>query len=179
MKILQINILVLSAALATMGWALGCTPECDQDGHVSGTSSSSGGGGQDAGARCLWGGNGGGLTFPVCPEKWTSAFIGTIDGQPYEIKDSGHITGTSPPVSPPYQLSLALSGTGSLDLDWGNPYIRGQWTSISNGGDMRLPEDGFKVRAVFTDSEILSSCDDYAFLYILHVTGGDLTGCSR
>jgi hypothetical protein len=173
MKSLSINILVLFATLATMGCALGCS----QGDQVSG--SSAGSGGHDAGSGCLWGGNGGGLTFPVCPADNTSEFMGTVDGKPYDTKDSGHITATSPPVAPPYQLSMALSGTGSLDIEWGDPYLRGQWTKISGGGYLRLPEDGVKLRAVFVDSEILRSCDEYAFLYILHVTGGDLTGCSR
>src|SRR5262249_17761855 len=97
----------------------------------------------------------------------------------YDTKDSGHVTGTSPYGAPPYQLSMALSGIGSLDLDWNDPYTRGQWTRINAGGVLRLPEDVTIHRDVSRDSQILFSCDDYAFLYILHVTGGDLTGCSR
>src|SRR6185503_5892345 len=101
----------------------------------------------------------------------------TIDGKPYDTKDSGHITALTPTSHPPYQLSMALSGPGSLDLDWGDPYVPGRWTQLG-GGILILPEDG-KARAVFSDSELLTSCEGYAFLYILHVMGGDLTGCSR
>jgi len=108
--------------------------------------------------------------------------MGTIDGIPYSTRDDSgmNTTATSPLIAPQYELSLALTFPGSLDVDWWDPYIRGQWTQISLGGIMRLPEDGInKHRHVFQDSQILVACEDYAFLYILHIDGGDLTGCSR
>ncbi len=114
--------------------------------------------------------------FPTCTEDDTSEFMGTIDGMPYHTKDSGHITAMAPPRHPPYTLSMKLAGEGSLDLMWGNPYIRGQWTNVA--GEMILPEGG-PVRGVYGDSQLLFSCDEYAFLFILVVDGGKLTGCSH
>jgi hypothetical protein len=177
MKSLHGNILVLSAALAVMGTALGCGQEDQISGSSSVSSSGDGTGGYGGGPRCVSVGNGGGLTFPVCPAQKTSEFMGMLDGMPYDTKDSGHITAMAPAQWPPYQLSMSLSGVGSLDLDWGNPFVRGRWTDLG-GGVFVTPEDG-KHRTVFSDSQLLFSCDDYSFLYILHVTGGDLTGCSR
>src|SRR5262245_49265248 len=153
---------------------------------MRGVSGAGNGGGSSTGnsgvggapTRCLWGGNGGGLTFPVCPAQFTSEFMGTIDGTPFDTKDSGHITGVSLPIAPPYQLNLGLSGGGRLDMEWGDPYIIGQWTKISGGGTMLLPGES-TTRIVSMDSEILSACGEFAFLYILHITGGELTGCSR
>jgi hypothetical protein len=173
MKPFRDNILALCVGLATVGVALGC----GEAGHA-GASSGAADGGYVLGGGCLWGGgNGGGLSFPVCTKEMTSEFMGTIDGKPYDLRDSGHFTALSPIQHPPYQLSLALTGAGSLDLDWGDPYVHGRWTALG-GGVFVVPGDG-KPRAVFSDSQLLASCDDYAFLYILHVTGGDLTGCSR
>jgi len=171
----RIHRLVLSTIIATMGCVVGCC----ESGAVEGSSGAGGGaGGSGYWPTCLWGGSGGGLTFPVCPAPQTNEFIGTIDGKPYDNKDSGHITGMQAPTHPPYYLSLNLGGVGSLDMTWGNPFVRGQWMHINGGGTLVLPQDGM-FRAVFADSQVLVSCDDYSFLYILHVTGGDLTGCSR
>src|SRR4051812_30361847 len=117
----RINRRIASAALAMMSLAFGC----GQGDHVDGTSSSSGGGGHDGGPDqfpCMWGGSGGGHSFPVCPAARTSEFIGTIDGKPYDLKSKGAITAMAPPNSPPYTLSMELSGGGSLDLLWGDPY---------------------------------------------------------
>lgn len=55
--------------------------------------------------------------------------------------------------------------------------MRGQWMNIDKG-TLVLPED-VKPRSVNAGSKLLFSCDEYHFLYILHVDGGDLTGCSR
>ena len=157
MRSLRLSAILLSTVLTSMGAGLGCG-QGDQE--------------------CLWSGNDAGLTFPVCPAPYTSEFMGTIDGMPVDIKNSGDVTVVSPANHPPYKLSMALNGDGSLDLWWGDPYIPGQWTKINGGGTIGLPGNS-KFRTVSTDSKILRSCDEYAFLYILHVTGGDLTGCSR
>lgn len=176
----RINRKFLSAVLSVVCLTLGC----GQGDQVDGTSSSSSGGGHDGGPvmfPCMWGKPDAGLTFPVCTEPQTSEFIGTIDGKPYDLKTKGAITAMAPPAHPPYSLSMALSGGGSLDLLWGDPYIRGTWKDVV--GDMILPENTSQSRGVYPDSQLLWSCDDYAFLYILHVWGpdsqGELTGCSR
>jgi hypothetical protein len=168
-----------SFALCTAVAVTACALACVQPVQTSSSSSSgtAGGGGAPNGQPCLWGGNGGGLTFPTCPAQRTSEFMGTIDGKPYDTKDSGNITATAAEQAPPYSLSMKLSGQGSLDLDWGDPYIRGQWTYVV--GTLRMPEDG-RLRSVRPDSQLLFSCDEYAFLYILRLDGADvLTGCSR
>lgn len=164
MRSSHLNVMLLSTGLAAMSAGLGCGVD------------SSGGGGQIP--RCNWTENDAGLTFPVCPGPYTSEFMGTVDGMPFDSKDSGNVTATSPPVAPPYQLSMRLADSGSLDIWWDDPYIWGQWSSIT-GGDMRVPGDWPKIRGVFQNSRILRSCDEYSFLYILHIEGGDLTGCSR
>jgi hypothetical protein len=169
MKPLRLNVILLSMGLASTGAGLGCG-KSDQG-------SDPGSGGYGAGGGCVWGGNGGGLTFPACPDLFTSEFMGTIDGKPYDIKDSGHITATAPVEHPPYQLSLSIGATGALDLDWWDPYVRGRWTDLS-GGTIILPEDGMP-RVVYATSQLLTNCEDFSYLYILHVYGGDLTGCSR
>jgi hypothetical protein len=160
MRTLRLKLMLLSTALATTSGGLGC---CDTSSDFNAP-------------RCVW--EKAGLTFPACLAPHTSEFMGTVDGMRFDSKDSGHVTGTSPLGTPPYQLSMALADNGSLDIDWDDPYLRGQWTNIK-GGTMRVPGDWPKVRTVFSDSEILMSCDEYAFLYILHINGGDLTGCSR
>ncbi len=159
---------IVRFVLYTIAVSVLCAPGCcpaghdNQGGQVEGssTSGSGGSGGAYSGQPCLWGGNGGGLTFPTCTEDNTSEFMGTIDGMPYHTKDSGHITAMAPPKHPPYTLSMKLADEGSLDLLWGDPYIRGQWTYVA--GEMILPEGG-PVRTIFGDSQILFSCDEYAF----------------
>jgi hypothetical protein len=175
MRSLRLNKLFLATALVAMAIGLGC----DQSDQGSGSTSGSGSGaGIDYPPRCVWGEPDAGLTFPVCPAMFTSEFVGTVDGMPFHTKDSASWTGTSLPDAPPYQLSVNFNGTGDLDLEWGNPYIRGQWTKISGGRTMRLPGESI-ARVVSTDSEVLYNCYEYSFLYILHITGGELTGCSR
>src|SRR6185503_7734165 len=115
----RIHRLVLSTIIATMGCVVGCC----ESGAVEGSSGAGGGaGGSGYWPTCLWGGSGGGLTCPVCPAPQTNEFIGTIEGKPYDNKDSGHITGMQAPTHPPYYLSLNLGGVGSLDMTWGNPF---------------------------------------------------------
>lgn len=177
MNPLHINGFGLSAALAIIACGAGCSEsyppvECSSAGS-GGTSS----GGADWGLSCLWAESRGDLSFPVCPSPLSSEFMGIIDGKPYDIKDRGKITGMAPPSHPPYTLSININGTGSLDLEWTNPYVRGQWMSVATGVIV-LPEDG-KPRTVDRSSQLLMDCEDYSFLYILHVEGGDLTGCSR
>jgi len=67
MKPSWINGFVMSTVLAIIGCALGCS----QSGEMEGTSST-GSGGAYSGQPCLWGGSGGGLSFPVCPAPKTS-----------------------------------------------------------------------------------------------------------
>src|SRR5262245_46434062 len=164
MRSLYLHLMVLSAALSAMGAGLGCGDGGD--------------GGGSPYPRCIWTENDAGLTFPVCPATYTSEFMGTVDGMPFDSKDSGNLTATSPPVAPPYQLSMRLADNGSLDLWWTDPYIQGQWASGVEG-TMRVPGNSSKIRTVYQDSQILRNCNEYAFIYILHITGGDLTGCSR
>lgn len=166
---------MMPVVLAVMSLALGC----GQGGQVDGSSTS---GGHDGGPDpfpCMWGKPD--VTFPVCSEPQTSEFIGTIDGKPYDLKTKGSITAMAPPFHPPYNLSIELSGGGSLDLAWGDPYIRGTWRDVA--GDMILPEDTSLIHTVYPDSQLLWSCDGYAFLYFLRVWGpqseGLLMGCSR
>jgi hypothetical protein len=182
MKLSCINELTLSAVLAITGCVLGC----GQSGQVGGSSSSAGSGGgggaEDGGADaapiCLWGGSGGGFSFPVCPVDDVNEFEGTIDGKPYDTKATKSITGMGPPGSHgPYYLGINLQGWGLLELQWGDPYLRGQWMDITTGR-VRLPEDT-TFRNVNAGSKLLMDCNKYSFLYILHVDGGDLTGCSH
>src|SRR5262249_51533531 len=129
MRSSRLNVMLLSTALATIGVGLGCGQGEQGTGAGSGGGSSTGNAGFGGyPPRCVWGGGGGGLTFPVCPAMFTSEFMGTVDGMPFDTKDSGHITGVSLAISPPYQLSLGLSSGGKLDMEWGDPYIIGQWT---------------------------------------------------
>jgi len=162
-----------SFALATALTVMGCTLGCGGPDQVTGIDDTT------SGQRCLWAESRPDLTFPVCPAPQTSEFMGTIDGKPYHTQDSGDITAMTIPVRPPYTISMKLAGSGSLDLTWWDPYIRGQWVNTVSGFIL-LPEEDGKARAILPYSELLFSCDDYSFLYILHIYDTDLlTGCSR
>src|SRR4051812_32360247 len=82
---------------------------------VSGSVGSGGGsnaGGADpgnacpcGGPPCPWDGTGGGVSIPECALPWSSAFTGTVDGQPYNERLfncytlGGEIPGSQPPFS--------------------------------------------------------------------------------
>ena len=187
MRQLCINSLAMSVFLATTS----CTFHGQEEGSSSASSSSSssssssgggngssaGSGGAFSGYPCVWAESRPDLTFPVCPEDRTAEFMGTIDGKPYDLRYSGEFTAMGGAPHPPYSLGLGLPGFGHLSLEWGDPFISGQWAHITSGV-LVLPED-LKERAVHDDSELLFDCDEYSFLHILHVDGGDLTACSR
>jgi len=184
MKPSRIDGIALSAVLMITGCALGCAHPVTVGSSSSSSSTGAGGnGGADAGPICLWGegggGSGGGLTFPVCQDNFTNEFMGTIDGKPYDTGlETGHLTGMAPPnLQGPYTLTVGLDGIGFLDLEWGDPYLRGQWMEVTKG-QMRLPGE-IDARNVNTGSKLLMHCHDYSFLYVLHIDGGDLTGCSH
>lgn len=178
MKLTIRNKVALSTALLTAWCAFGCGQSSDEHpSNCSSSSSGAGGGGLPVTPNCVWAGSGGGVTFPTCPAPDTGEFMGTIDGQPYDYKDKGVITAMAVPFHPPYSLSRQVGPFGYLDIGWPDPFVRGRWTS-GVAGETLLPGDK-QARNIYPDSQLLFSCEDYSFLYILHVDGGQLTGCSR
>ena len=122
------------------------------------------------------GAEGGVEGIPVCPGRLTSEFTGTIDGEPYDTKNSGDVTAVSPPEIHINMLSLRLAGPGSLNVSWGGLHECCEWFSVD--GELVLPEGG-DVRGVRIGSQLMVSCEGDQFLYRLVVDGGNLNGCSR
>ena len=173
MKILHFNGLVSSIAILSTMCAIGCNEPESSDENGSASASATGAGG---GRACFYGEEGGGPDVPSCPERSTSEFIGTVDGAPYDTKDSGGFPIIPPLFHQPYRLTWPLAENGGLSLTWNDPYVCCQWTRVS--GEILLPGED-KTRAIYPDSQLLLSCIGAQYLFRLIIDGGSLKGCTR
>lgn len=153
--------------------AAGCALGCGTTGEVP---SETDGGTLYAGDPCRWTESRPDLDFPTCSVIETNELIGTLDGKPFhELQSGNFLAGPVAPIEP-YSATLPLSGYGSIDFVWGDPWISGRWTDVTGTLTVTL---GSTPRDLLPGSQLLHKCYESAYLFIIKVDGGDLLGCAR